>query len=61
MNILKKAVFAVAVASGVMVSSMGPAWARPTYETCLSMQEQCYAGTYDCARFRALCSIYGLD
>ena len=61
MNVFKKAVFAVAVASGVMVSSMGPAWARPSYETCLSMQEQCYAGTFDCARFRALCSVYGLD
>jgi len=45
MNVFKKAVFAAAVAS----------------ETCLSMQEECYAGTFDCARFRALCSVYGLD
>ena len=43
-----------------MVSSMGPAWARPTYETCLAMQEACYAGG-DCGTFRRLCSIYGLD
>ncbi|WP_305821757.1 hypothetical protein [Massilia brevitalea] len=60
MKKLKKTVFAAAVAAGVMVSSMGPAWARPTYETCLAMQEACYAGG-DCGTFRRLCSIYGLD
>ena len=55
MNVFKKAVFAVAVASGVMVSSMAPAWALPSYETCLEMQAECYAGG-DC-----LCHVYGLD
>lgn len=60
MNIFKKAVFAVAVASGVMVSAMAPAWALPSYETCLEMQEICHAGG-DCTTFRRLCHVYGLD
>lgn len=60
MNKLKKAVFAAAVASGVMISSMAPAWALPSYETCLAMQEECYAGG-SCTTFRRLCHVYGLD
>jgi len=44
----------------VMVSAMAPAWALPSYETCLEMQEICYAGG-DCATFRRLCHVYGLD
>ena len=37
MNMLKRAVLGAAVASGVLMSAMGPAWARPTYETRLSL------------------------
>jgi hypothetical protein len=59
MNMLKKAVLGAAVATGVLMSTMGPAWARPSYETCLGMQAACEAGG-DCATFYRLCSIYGL-
>ncbi len=59
MNKLKKAVFAAAVAGGVMISSMAPAWALPSYETCLAMQEECYAGG-SCTTFYRLCHVYGL-
>jgi len=62
MNKLKKAVFGVAVATGVMFSSMAPAWAvTPSYEVCLAMQEKCHE-TGNCNTFLRLCYYaYGLE
>ena len=60
MNKLKKAVLGAAVATGVLVSTMAPAWALPSYETCLEMQAECQE-TGNCTTFRRLCHVYGLD
>ena len=60
MNMLKKAVLGAAVATGVFASSMVPAWAAPSYATCLGMQAHCEA-TGECEVFYRLCSMYGMD
>jgi len=61
MNKLKKTIFAAAVATGVMLSSMAPAWATPSYEVCLAMQEGCHE-TGNCNTFLRLCYYaYGLE
>jgi len=61
MNKLRKTVFTAAIATGVMLSAMAPAWAVPSYEICLVMQERCHE-TGVCQTFRQLCyHAYGLE
>ncbi len=55
---MKKALFVLCLGIGL---SSSYALARPSYDTCVDMQESCEAGDANaCYHFKRLCSIYGL-
>ena len=57
MNFFKKAIFCVAVASGVSLSNMAPAFALPSFESCEDMRMICEE-TGECTTFKRLCWVY---
>lgn len=58
MNSLKKALFVACVGLGLGFSIS--AYAYPSYENCLALQEACLNGsTGSCRSFNANCGVYG--